>query len=269
MRTADITKTELRIVTEKSDKIHFNTSLGVLLSHNGFRPGSVHTFIGISSGGKSTLVRSLIIDVLKNLNALKKVFLWLSEESYLDFVKELGRSGYSDKEKLKNLHVQSELDLGEMPAGQMFNLFSENCKDKDFIFLDNLTTSEFYEPLRPQEQGKVAKKLKAIAERLQVPMVLICHTSGAVTENIPRLIDQNDVRGGKGIVNISQFFYVLQRFNIGETIFPTIRITKHRGQNTPHKLFYLKYNTEKRAYDGDRQISFMEFKKVFKQRNLL
>lgn len=269
MPTGDVTKTELRLVTEKADKMFFRSRYGFLLSHNGFRPGNIHTFIGISSGGKSTLVRSLIHDIMINIDESKKVLLWLSEESYLDFITEFGRTGFNDEEKLKNLVIESELSMGIKNPRQMLNHFKEKCKGFDLVFLDNITTSEMYEPFRPQEQGSIAKEIKTVADVLQVPIILIAHTGAAVTDNIPRVIDQNDIRGSKGVVNLSQFFYVLQRFTIGQKIFATLRITKHRGQEADHKLYGLKFDKHSKTYGNDVPITFDEFKTIFKQRNIL
>ena len=126
-----------------------------------------------------------------------------------------------------------------------------------------------YEPLKPAEQGERAKDIKQIAEKLQIPVVLIAHTGGLVTENMTRVIDQTDIRGAKGIVNISQFYYIMQSFTSSSFIFPTIRITKHRGQDVDHKLFAFRFNREQRCYETDFEISFNDFKERFKKRNKL
>ena len=80
-----LTHEEINLWKERAGKTFFPSTFQFLLSHNGWRNGKVHTFLGVSHGGKSTLVRTLVIDALC---AKKKVGLVLSEETKVDFLVE-------------------------------------------------------------------------------------------------------------------------------------------------------------------------------------
>ena len=79
----------------------------------------------------------------------------------------------------------------------------------------------------------------------------------------------NDIRGCKSIINVVQYCYILQRFHINEFYFPTLRITKHRGQTVDEKMYYITYDKEKNLYIEDRHLDFEEMKDNFKRRNVL
>jgi hypothetical protein len=99
--------------------------------------------------------------------------------------------------------------------------------------------------------------------------VLIAHTGAQVTENMRRMIDQNDIRGSKTITNITQFTYLLQTFYILNKRIPTLRTQKHRGQLVEENYFQLFFNKETFIFTKDRTIDFEEFKRLFKSRNVL
>jgi len=227
--------------------------------------------LGTSHGGKSTLIRSLLIDIALGTEE-KNTLLWLSEETVIEFLSELYRSGIS-ADKLKNLHVISELDLMDdfESAQELLKYVEKYCEDNDIglIFFDNITTSVIYMDRPPTDQAKIAIYLKKLANRLVVPLVIIAHTGAAVTDSMARLIEMNDIRGAKSIVNLAPFFYILQAFHCGNQIYSTIRITKHRGQEVQHKFYKLFYSPPARLYAKDELVSFDDFKSIYKKRNIL
>ena len=255
------------ILREESEKIYFETHLKFLKSHGGLRPGCIHTIIGNSHAGKSTLVRSLIIDIVE-FNPDKKILVWLSEESEKDFLTEFYIKQHSNK-KLKNVGLVSEIDQNNKSSTQIGKLFFEAIKDRDIVLFDNITTSIFYMDKTAIQQSTLSKRLKELALKENVAMIVIAHTSAEITSGVRREIEMNDIRGNKSIVNLSHFFYIIQNFHIDKTIFTTIKITKHRGQECDHRMFCLAYVKEARIYAVDRPIDYNEFKEAFKSRNVL
>jgi len=219
-----------------------------------------------SGGGKSTLVRSLLLDIVKH-NEKMNGLVWLSEETEDDFTMELHKTGY-DSEKMDDIHIVSEMNA---EATVDINYLKHHIQDKKprFILLDNLTTSAFYMDKGFEHQAKIAVDLKKIADDFKIPIIVFCHVGAAVNDNISRTIAPNDIRGSKTIVNLAPFFYIMQRFVAEDTIIPTIKIIKHRGQDIRFSIFGLAYSRERSIYFMDEQINFEKFKEAFKKRNVL
>ena len=85
---------EIEVLREMADKVYFKSHFEFIQSHKGYRPKNVHLFMGESHGGKSTLVRSLVMDACLSDEA-PPVLVWLSEETPHEFLNELYRSGIS------------------------------------------------------------------------------------------------------------------------------------------------------------------------------
>jgi KaiC/GvpD/RAD55 family RecA-like ATPase len=256
MKDEHITKPLLEVVSEENEQIFFASSLGFINSHRGYRPSSMHLFIGIAGGGKSTLSRTLLIDIMK---MGQKIFLWLSEDSKLSYLAELNKAyGEFDLEKLV---TYSEQD------GKVKNLLAEIEKriiEKEikFLFFDNITTSAWYGN-SPDKQHESALKLKEFVNKTGVTLVLFAHTDSKIIESHSSQIDQTQIRGSKTIVNLTDFLYILQRFSVQDKIVPTIRVVKYRSQNPKDRLFRLAYSERNRIYWADTILSFDEFNEIY------
>lgn len=268
---AILEKEEINVLHKMAKKVFFQSHYAFLTNHNSYRPRAIHTFMGESHGGKSTLVRSLVLDVCLN-DPPTPILVWLSEETVYEFLAELYRCNI-DKNKLKHLHVYSELDYkkGFQSVNEVFIEIKRICFEHDIelIFIDNLTTSFIYMDRQVKEQSIVSKELKKLANDTDCPIALMVHTGAAVNNGMSRLIEMNDIRGSKTIVNLSNFFYIMQSFHDENKITSTIRITKHRGQEVAHKFYKLNYSSQARLYAVDEMLTFEEFKEIFKKRNLL
>tara|TARA_Y100001963_G_C6791397_1_gene455600 strand:- start:5668 stop:6513 length:846 start_codon:yes stop_codon:yes gene_type:complete len=258
----------------------FYSDFKFLNAHKGHRPGNLHLYLGVAHGGKSTLIRSLILDALKKVSVGKKVLVWLSEETENDFLIEFSMAlktlDQKDAEILfKKLLIHSEMSFSKHFKNEgmatKFNYFVDaiNKEDVEICFFDNITTSEFYMDQPIETQSYFVKQLKEKTGECKKPLVLVAHTGAEVTENSHRLINMNDIRGCKSIINVVQYCYILQRFCINEFYFPTLRICKHRGQTVENKMYYIEYDKEKNLYFRDRHIDFLEMKENFKRRNVL
>ena len=255
----------------QNEKLQIKTNFQFLKAHNGLRKGKVHTFLGVTSGGKSTLMRSIIFELGFALRNDGKVLIWLSEESKEDFCVEMQLSGIP-KEIYDQYMIISEMnfkamsffDHGKFEKTLEKVIIGKNVKAMIF---DNLTTSRFYEGASLSDQAKFGNTLKKIAATTNIPMLLVAHTGADVTDNYKGVIQSNNIRGSKNIVNTSEFFYILQRFISGKFIVATLRVTKHRGQDVKDKIYTLKYNQQMRMYEGDNIISFSDFKNNHQQRD--
>jgi hypothetical protein len=246
----------------------FKSDFHFLNEHKGWRPGKVHTIVAPTHSGKSTMTRSLIWDFLIN-NPCETVFVWLSEESAEDFRTEFARLRL-DKLATSRLYIGSEQDSTLGLDNKKF-IFAESIKEirPSIVFFDNVTTSEFYMGRKVDEQSSFAMYLKRTCKEMKIPFVIIAHSGGAIQMN-KRLIELNDIRGGKDIVNITEFAYVLQRFRVQdpmskkESYFPTVRIEKHRGYTCENLLFKLRFNKATVSFMEDKIVPWAEFKEAFK-----
>ena len=267
METLHFTAEEQADFEKESKEVQFRSSLGFLNAHNGLRRGSFHLVLGTTGGGKSTLVRTLLRDFLfKKENDGLSVALWLSEETVRSYKQQLAKSMPSH-DILLNAHAQSEQEIINVKELSLFEWL--NTLQPDVLIFDNITTSELYEAKKPDEQIRFAKKLKAFTQKTNCATILIAHTSAEITDSVERLLTVNDIRGSKAISNLTEFAYILQRFEVGETFFPTIRIVKHRSQDLVHNLYLLNYDKRIRAFRDDTAIQFDKFKEVFSARNKL
>ena len=267
--TSKITKTEKDLLKQDKEKVYFHSNYDFLSCHKGFRPCHIHTILGNAGGGKSTLIRSLIIDVLCNRPA-KKVLLWLSEETRLQFLTEFG---YSDFEEFKNDNflIYSEMDAKGKTPRQIFEDIEIIVRNKevDILIYDNITTSKLYMDRTVAEQSAFCTAIKNAASRWAIPVVLVAHTNANITENYEKIINMNDIRGGKTLINLSEFFYILQTFYIESDRFMTLRITKHRGFSLKNLIYKLVYSPKARLIALSKNIPFDDFKEAYKQRNKL
>lgn len=273
LKTASMSDEKHKALSELSKFWFYPTELDYLGAHRGYRPGLMHLCLAPASGGKSTLVRSKLIDIVKcALAEDENCLLWLTEEKRQDFQMELANiaaSGSPLAKKFDKIKIISEMDreLQENWEEQFFEAaLTYNAR---FLVIDNITTSDIYASKRVPEQDEVAKKIKLLGAKTKMAIIVFAHTGASVKHNADSLIDQNDIRGSKTIVNLAEYLYILQQIRINKDIFSTIRITKHRGQTVKDSLFSLNYNASARIYTESPSIDFEEFKKLYSDRNKL
>lgn len=271
-KTGYLTDSEIKEIGKKRSNVYFPTNYNFLMSHRGHRPGCLHLYLGTSGCGKSTLVRSILVDSLKFASEDVKILVWLSEEGREDFLFEVSKIIGDSRDKMKQVTVLSELsvvDKIESPQARLEFLFENLMQGYDLVIFDNITTSQFYCDKRYDTQADFAIELKHAAEETESAFILVAHTKDGVYDSMNRLIDITDIRGGKSIVNILNFYYIIQRFEINNSFYPTIRILKHRGQRPEHRLYRLVFDPVTEHFSKDVALDFKEFKEAFKERNHL
>jgi len=260
----DLIKAHLGAALNRNREIEFRSNFKFLQAHNGWRKGNIHVLMGTPGGGKSTVVRSLVFDLV-NLNPKTRIGYWLSEESIIETKVEMFKN-VSDVSKFNNIEFETEMGSKEDVVKKFRNLLE---KEIDFLIIDNITTSRMYEGRMPAEQFDFAHSLKNYSYQKDIPVVVVAHTSSEISNNFGRQIRSTDIRGVKSLTNISQFFYILQSISLGESIFQFLVIDKHRGQHPKDKIFAMMYSLESKHYYQDKVVGFDDFKGIFKQRNKL
>lgn len=257
-------KAGLESALRRNSEVDFRSNFKFIQSHNGWRKGLVHVLLGTPGGGKSTIARSLLKDMLDN-NPKTKLGVWLSEETAKDFKMEMFRHG-TDVDTIEDFIIFSEVDCADDKKIGLKNFLEQ---DFDFLIFDNITTSAFYDCVTPGKQVELCSSIKAYASGKNIPALIIAHTSSDISNNFNRQIKSTDIRGVKTLSNLAEFFFVLQSFSLGESQVQFLNIEKHRSQNPKHKLYRIEYDYETRHYTRDTAVDFESFKDIFKQRNKL
>lgn len=231
----DLKASEERL-KERKLKVDFPSRFNHLNYHNGFRNGSLHVLVAPKGGGKSTLFRSWIMECLA---WDKKVHVRLSEETVEEYQDEIYQFFSEDnKQKLENLRIDSELDKSPRDLGdQYFEDLELELKNHqaEILFFDNFTTSHLSMG-SIDLQGRNQIRLRSIAQKLEIPVVVAIHTEKAFKSNM--IASGDNVRGNQTIVNTAPFVYGLSVFH-GHPSKPTILfIDKARGHGLANKKYF-------------------------------
>jgi energy-coupling factor transporter ATP-binding protein EcfA2 len=268
--TGEMSDVEIKSYKALAEEVHFQSSFNFLKNISGFRPGEMHMILAPSGGGKSTLMRSIMLDLQQNS---PEVLLWLTEESSHQFKTAMA---YTDT-TIKNLRIISETDNG-YPRNNLNPMYQALIKFKPDIFiLDNLTANMTYEMMGPKQQTGYALELKKMAHDANIPFLIFAHTNMAESDLRNREIGLNDVRGGKGVAMLFEFVMTLQNFLLDAGYDPVknaqtlkrvnkLAIIKNRSQIAEYDYFNLRFNRKTRTYVDDMSLSKGQFKAIWKSR---
>lgn len=238
-----------------------------LADHYGFRKGCFHVLLGTTGSGKSTIMRSLLVEMLE---AGKKVLIYSCEEMVEDF--ETSFSYLSAPVSTKTLRVFHESDMLQRTGG------SKNIKKfvdqlemaiaefgADILIFDNITTSDYYE--QNPNGAETAKRLSMLCTQSKIPFLVVAHTASTVKEGT--FFDSSSVRGFRTVTNKAQYVYCYFRLreNLGEheRVASFIYTDKSRNHTEASKACYrISFDPTVRIFSGDHKISYATFKKFFK-----
>lgn len=261
------TEDEIVFAEKEREATYFNSKFNFLIEHKGFRPGKFHLFLGPLGNGKTTVSKSLLVDMVNN-NPDCTIGIFFSEEGKKDFLSEVSRHTVLRKlVKDGKINFLSEVDLDQnFGIKELLFEIEELLKWSDILIIDNLTTSKVYLDRNTKDQADIARDLKRIVKKYNKPMIVFAHTSGSTDSS--RLLENNDIRGSKTLVNMAEFIYIIQRFETSEGKLTTLRTTKSRGSNTEAFGYFMKFDKETMVYsqsDLKDPVHFKEIIKLFKK----
>jgi hypothetical protein len=249
------------------------TGLKFIDDHFGPRPGCLHTLLGSTGRGKSTLVQSLILEWGKKASIL----LYLSEES-IDRVEVKLFEKEADAGYLTTrLHVTHEEDILRTVRPDNVRLFLMTIEAKihacspKILIIDNLTTSQFYEG-KFSNVMPLLSGLRMIAAKYKLPIFLVCHTKKGVNETTKGLINPDDVRGSSILGMTSDYFYTFYRVQqtgeFGTTKIGTfVYVNKSRDHDNQDFIYRLNYDVNRKRYVSDTLANFKAFKEFMQKRD--
>jgi hypothetical protein len=247
-------------------RTHFSSNLGFINATNGLRRGSMHLFIAGTGGGKSTLTRTLIRDLLFHRDNDPIICLWLSEETIQEY-KAMFALSNPPSDRLLNTNAYSEQDNQGSTEMHLFE-WIEMISPDIFVY-DNITTSKFYDGKRPDQQATFAARLKNVFKKVNCAGVVIAHADAQQTQQRGGLLDLNNIRGSKAICNLTEFAYLFQTFKTAKATHSILRIAKSRSQHVIHDTYLLNYEPKLMSYLSDTAIPFEKFKEAFNERHKL
>jgi len=258
----------IELHSELSNRISFYSRFGFLRTVKGLRPGCLNGFIGTTGSGKSTLIKTIVADTLKDCNCL----VWLSEESVEEYQPKINTI-ITDKLLLDRLFFIEEKKISEeyfLDQRKFFFFMKESILKSraNVLIIDNITTSYLYsEEVTIKEQGRSALFLSKIAKELNIAIVYVAHTKKTVNDTYSGMITKEDIRGSQKIVIMTEYLYILQKFQSGESAYPIMQICKHRFHEVNDRYYVLHYKDGN--YTKDKLVKFELVKQMFRQRDVL
>jgi predicted ATP-dependent serine protease len=208
---------------------YFDTQLDFLKAHCGYRPGRMHILIGPTGGGKSTLVKTMLLDLVVHLGD-RKALLILSEERVKDFHESMSKMPSSLKWLNLLVTTEDRILSGNSMEDYIYELSGIVEKEKiKIVFYDNITTSKFYPIGKIGEQETFVKRLKSqLCHVHDLPIVLVAHTAAEVTANHNKITGPEDIRGCKTTANLAECLYTLLVVDVNNRRFQYVK--GHKNQ---------------------------------------
>lgn len=268
-------KTKLVERAEKNKLFHIEPcGMGFIDDHFGLRPQCIHTLMGSTGSGKSTLTQSMIL----NWGRENKIAIYLTEETFERYELKLFEKREDVEYLSPNLHFVHELEvLRKTQASdyrRMLYYLERSVAESQakLLIIDNLTTSAFYDG-RLEANIPILSGLRGIAKHYNIPILVIVHTKKGVSELSKGLMEPDDVRGSASIANTSDYFYTFYRVGVttgtGSKIWSSfIYVNKCRDHDTQGNFYKLNYQYGA-GYVSDQPMSFIAFKELMKERDKL
>lgn len=245
----------------KKESLFFKSRFKHLMIHNGHRRGELITFVGEKGGGKSSLIRAWILELILQH---KKVYLRLSEEYSRDYRDEILR--FFNEETAffqKYLIIDSELELQQSELGseyiEMLDLRIKASEADVFIF-DNFTTSVL-SSRSPAQQQLSAVALRNIAGINNIPVIVAAHTEKSFKKHT--IATGDNIRGNATLVNTAAYIYTLTIWHDKPNRPAVLYIDKARHHAKANKkCFLLCYDLEAETYKNDKELTFELLKEI-------
>lgn len=248
----------------------FTSNIPFIRNMGGLHKGKLHVLMSGTHAGKSTMVRTIVVDLVNNIKKDEKVLVWLSGESVSDFMSQISHAEYNTSYS-DNVCFDSEIpDEGTRGPRENYMILEEYMQSGcyDVIIFDNITTSGFYTELKPGKQGSLVRHFKNLAKNRNFALITVAHSATGSSLS-GKLLSPDDIKYSRQVSNLSEFFWIIQKFTVGESYHSFLFVEKHRGVETQDKIFFLSFSKENRVFKSIQKVTFDDFKESYSKRNKL
>lgn len=274
----ELSEEDLVRLEQENLKRHFESDFNFLDKHRGLRPGEIHTLMAFSGDGKSTLTKSIAVELAR----FSPCLIYLSEEVVSTYARDLNRIS---REKLKgeaevalgNIIISSETDYNEFNPDRRIQDWADWMRcviekhEIKTLVLDNFSTSMFGD-LSPYEQSEAFKAIKHIANEYDVAVFINIHPAkGALGARHEYEFKGDHVRGSVIVSNASSYIYGLHSVTNLEgprkAILKTIKSRHHNAANNYYELIWRSGSNTVGWFDKDICLNPEDARKILKDNN--
>ena len=259
------TEEEIEIRREILDTTFIPSRYNHIKNHNGHRPNSLIGLIAPTHIGKSSLLKTYIIEIAK----VVRVMVWISEESkveYQELISTLDPSileniVFVDEKKLDN-EIKDNQDLLLQTFMNQYLISKAR-----HIFIDNITTSPLYNSkFGFKGQTKTAEFFRSFTKK-HCSIEYVAHTRSEIGVNYGKALVAEDMKGNKELALNTEYLYGMQRFTSGNEIYNVLQVLKARHHAKALGWYFMAF--AKGSYVGDGELSFEQVNTIFKNRDYL
>lgn len=267
MVSFSVNNDELAELVKEGQITFFKSRFQFLNEVNGLRPSCLTGFLSNSHTGKSTLIKSIVIDSIESCRGA----VWLTEETIAQYQMKLHYINPNyNKDNLVFLDEQEDESLKTNRTPKDLAMFLYNSivsTDSKFLIIDNITTSDLYENFKPAEQASFINLLKRMAKKLKIPIVYVAHTDSNITNSNNKFTEGENIRGSRQPFIQAAYFFIIQRFTCNGKVFTFLRIIKHRFHEPSNLYFLLEWKDYQ--YKRDCAVEFDKINDAYNSRDYL
>lgn len=267
-KTGLLSELEMKQIDKLLNTVAFKSRFHFLDDHKGLRRKELSMILAPKGGSKSTLIRSILIDL-----AIEKdqTLVILSEEAknvYLGplniAAEEMGCDMTIGNSPLENLHVYHQNDFPKqyLRTTEMFKRYIEEVVITlgiRLIVFDNFTTS-FMGRASAGGQQEWIETLKEIAVKWDLVFLVAYHTTKGI-EKSKTLFTGEDVRGNMSSSNIAAYIYTVHTYLRANPKRSFVQIDKSRYHPDANKKVYeLNFNPKTSLFKSDELSTYEELR---------
>ncbi len=174
---------------------------------NGFRPGELTIIAGRPAMGKTSFMVSIINNYLETSNR-ESIIMFSLKQSKGNIIKRLSDTAYD-----RIIIDDTEMTSVEALCKKSIEINKENRLKAIIIDYLQLLQTDNYDGSRLQQLEYITKKLKELADELELPVIVLSTLSRSTDERKDHTPQLSDLREGSVIEKVADNIFFLYREN--------------------------------------------------------